>query len=1354
MSASVDSRIVTMKFDNSQFENGVKTSISTLDRLKAALSKLASHKSGMDQLNQSAKNFDVGPMGAAVDGVSKKFLALSTVAITALANITNRAVDAGLAFGKSFTIQPVIDGLHEYETNLKSIQTIQANTDAPLKEVNAALEEMNRFSDQTIYNFGEMAKNVGTFTAAGVDLETATSAIKGIANIAALSGSSSEQAATAMYQLSQAIAAGKVGLMDWNSVVNAGMGGKKLQNALAQTAVAMGDLGKNAVKMVGPMKTLKIEGDSFRDSISAAAGQESWLSSDVLTATLEAMDGSLSQAALAASGLEQAEIKEAIAAKRANMEKKYGAKYTDEAWAGLVKMADASFRAATESKTLGDVISVARESIGSGWSESFKLIIGDLKQAKNLWTSVAGTFKVFIDASSNARNEMLKGWKKNGGRIALLDAFRNGFQALMAILRPIKEAFRDIFPAKTGKDLADMTKNFRDFMESLKPGPATVDNIKRTFRGLFAVLHIGWEIIKGVAGFFGELFANVAGGEGGILSMTANIGDFLVNLDKILTKEGLLDGFFSALSAGADGVGNALSFLSDAFSNLFEGLDGSAILGAIGDVFASIGSAISSAVSNIGGGNTGGLIAAGLGGAIFLAVNKIKNMLKGGLLDNLFGGAFSSIAESFGELTGVLEGMQQNLKAGALLKIAGAVGILAASMLILSTIKSKNLAKALGAMAGGFALLMGSMALMTKIGGPIGFSVAAAGMVALASAMLVLSVAMKIMASMNLKEIGKGLLGVAGALAIMVAATAIMSKNTKGLFRAGAAILMMSVGLLAISTAMKIMASMSMVEMGKGLLGIAGALVILAGAMRLMPKNMLMQSIALVAVGAALNEIAVAMKILGAGSWESIGKSMVALGGALLVLGIGLRFMNGTLMGSAALVVAAAALAVLTPVLVTLGSMSWESIAKGLVAIAGALTILGVAGAILGGTGIVFALMGLGAAIALIGAGAALAGLGMSLLVGALENLVALGGPGIQVLVDAIKALLSLIPYAMIKFAEGIVGFARVIAENGPAFTDAFVTMINSLLDAVIKTTPKIGRAITVLIQTGLRVIRQNFPTFVNTGFQLLMNLLNGISKNIGRITKVVVDIVVKFINTMANNLPRIIQSGVNFILKFIDGLTRAIDNNSERMGRAGGRLAVAIVRGMANGLRAGASEVINAAVDMASSALSAAKDKLKIFSPSREFFALGKYSDEGMALGFRAYSGVVSKASASVADDALVTMKKAVRGVSAALNSEMDASPTIAPVLDLTQFRKDAQSMSGAIPDATIGANLSFNQANSISNDQASAKDAQEAVVAPGVTEIKFEQHNHSPEALSATQIYRNTKNLLSLEKEALKAS
>jgi tape measure domain-containing protein len=234
-----------------------------------------------------------------------------------------------------------------------------------------------------------MAKNIGTFTAAGVDLKTATSSIKGIANMAALSGSNSQQASTAMYQLSQAIASGKVGLQDWNSVVNAGMGGKKLQSALATTAVAMGDIGKSSVKLEGPLKKLTINGQSFRESIMAKPGEKPWLSSDVLVNTLATLDGRFSKAALSAEktkdGLKKytaAQVEAKIATNRTALEQKNGVKYTDAQFAALMKLSDSAFKSATEVKTLGQVFDVAKETIGSGWSASFQSIFGNLKEAK------------------------------------------------------------------------------------------------------------------------------------------------------------------------------------------------------------------------------------------------------------------------------------------------------------------------------------------------------------------------------------------------------------------------------------------------------------------------------------------------------------------------------------------------------------------------------------------------------------------------------------------------------------------------------------------------------------------------------------------------------------------------------------------------------------------------------------------------------------------------------------------------------------------------------------------------------------------------------------------------------------
>ena len=267
--SAVDERIVQMQFDNKQFESNVQTSLKSLEQLKSVLKLDASAKS-LAELDRAGKSFNLNGIADGVQTISSKFSALGIMGVTALMNITNAAMNAGAAMVKSLTTEPVMDGLREYETKMNSITTILTNTASKgttLDDVNVALSQLNDYADQTIYNFDEMTRNIGTFTAAGVDLDTSVSAIKGIANLAAGSGSSAQQAATAMYQLSQAIATGSVKLQDWNSVVNAGMGGELFQNALKESAKELGIFVDEAVP--------------FRETL-----KDGWLTTEVLMKTL------------------------------------------------------------------------------------------------------------------------------------------------------------------------------------------------------------------------------------------------------------------------------------------------------------------------------------------------------------------------------------------------------------------------------------------------------------------------------------------------------------------------------------------------------------------------------------------------------------------------------------------------------------------------------------------------------------------------------------------------------------------------------------------------------------------------------------------------------------------------------------------------------------------------------------------------------------------------------------------------------------------------------------------------------------------------------------------------------------
>ena len=300
MSRSVDERVVEMQFDNKQFESGIKTSLKSLDNLKKGLNLDSASKS-LSTIQKQARSFSLAGIEKGVDLISSRFTNLGIVGVTALQNITNAAINAGENLLKSITIDPIMSGFEEYETKINSIMTILTNTSSKgttLDDVKAALNELNTYADQTIYNFAQMTENIGRFTAAGVDLDTSVSSIKGIANLAAASGSNANQAASAMYQLSQAIASGTIRLQDWISVENAGMGGELFQTELMQVAREHGVAIDDLIDKYG----------SFRYTLT----ETGWLTSDILTEALNHFTGDLSKEELMAQGYTEERANEIV----------------------------------------------------------------------------------------------------------------------------------------------------------------------------------------------------------------------------------------------------------------------------------------------------------------------------------------------------------------------------------------------------------------------------------------------------------------------------------------------------------------------------------------------------------------------------------------------------------------------------------------------------------------------------------------------------------------------------------------------------------------------------------------------------------------------------------------------------------------------------------------------------------------------------------------------------------------------------------------------------------------------------------------------------------------------------------
>ena len=940
MSTTVDSKVVEMRFDNKNFESNVATTMSTLGRLKQALNLNGASK-GLDDVASSAGRVN-GPMSgiaSAVETVRSKFSALEVMGVTALANLTNSAVNAGKRIVSALTIEPIKMGFQEYETQMNAVQTIMANTSSKgttLKDVNSALDELNTYADKTIYNFTEMTRNIGTFTAAGVDLDTSVSAIKGIANLAAVSGSTSQQASTAMYQLSQALANGKVNLQDWNSVVNAGMGGEVFQNALKRTAKNMGTDVDALIKKYG----------SFRESLTKGE----WLTTDVLTKTLE-------QFTMAAKeGSEEWEkYKKSLMAEG----------YTEKQAIEILKMANTATDAATKVKTLTQLWDTLKEAAQSGWAQSWKIIVGDFEEAKALFTEISDTLGAMIGNSAESRNKVLQGWKDMGGRTALIDSLKNAFEGVMSMVKPIGEAFREIFPPITAKTLYDLTQNLKKFTEGLKLSGETSDKVKRIFKGLFSIVDIVRKVITtATKALFGLSQSDGIGSLADfVLDTAAAIGDFFTNLNKNFDTDGL-SGIFSTIGSGISGllkgVTGGLRGLGEALSSVGQWIVNTAkkIWNPIKNVFTWIKDNVS----------IGDVFAGLAGGGIFVAAKKFSGVFDKikEVLDNLFGdggGGLKALKETF---TDVLDSVKDSLsaftsgiKVWSLVGIAVAVGILAHSLRTLSELKAVDIGKSLLGIGIGLSMLTGGFKSMTKSLSKFesgGIVKSAFSLILVAKALDILADVMAKMGKLSLAEIGKGLVGIGGGLLELSGALKIIGQ-TKISLSTSVAVVALAYACGILGDALKKFGEMSWSEIGRGLSAMGGALGEVTAAVSVLGKfgggKSLAGSIGIFITVKSLSDLAEALKKFGQMNWSEIGRGLSAMGGALGELGIVLGGV-GKLAGLSSLFAAGAIWTViqglddLAEALKKFGQMDWDEIGRGLTGMGGALSEVGIVTGALG----------------------------------------------------------------------------------------------------------------------------------------------------------------------------------------------------------------------------------------------------------------------------------------------------------------------------------------------------------------------------------------------------------------------
>ena len=933
--SSIDERVVKMRLDNSQFEQGINKTSSLLGKLKQALNLDKSVES-INNVDKAVSGVSFNPLTSGLQGVQSGFNAMGAVAFSVLNRMTNAAIDAGKSITNALTAS-VRDGFAEYETQMNAVQTILANTQSKgstIDDVNSALDTLNTYADKTIYNFTEMTRNIGTFTAAGVDLQTSVDSIKGIANLAAVSGSSSAQASQAMYQLSQAIAAGKIQLMDWNSVVNAGMGGEVFQNALKRTAENFGTNVDGMIQKYG----------SFRESLTEGG----WLTTDVLTETLKQLSGAYTEADLVSQG------------------------YTEEQAKQIVQLANTAEGAATDVKTFSQLIDTTKEALGSGWTNTFEIIFGDFEEAKELWSGVANVISDVVNRSSESRNNLLQGWKDLGGRTELIKGLSSVFESLGKVLSTVGNAFRKVFPPTTSQQLMNITKAFASFTEKLVPSESTLNKIGRVAEGVFSIFDIGVQAVKAVGEAISTAFGSDSMGSllNNLLDIAAGFGDWLVGLDNSIKQFGIFEGAAKKVGTSVSNVLGMFNSFTGRISSMGSAIGSiaSTIGDTLGGAFERVKNVISDVLTWITDNISGGDIFAGLaGGGIFLAARKI-----GGAFDKikeavegLFGNGAEKLKKGAGVFDEILDGLQESLnaftgsvKAFTLVEIAGSIALLVNSMEKIAALSGGEVVGGVSAIGGMMTELNLSLKSITKTvkgAKTTDLIKTGAALIEFAKAVDMLANAMSTIGNLKWDEIAKGLTGMGGAMAELVAAAKGLSYAKVDLKTAGS-LIAMAQAVKMVADPLKKLGNMSWDQVGKGLSAMGGALTemgTVTGLLGRFGKHNISAAVSMVVTAKSLGDIADAFGSFSSYDWGEIGRGLTAMGGALGEVGLvtgalgKLAGLSG-IIGGGSIYITVQSLDDIAKVFGEFTQYDWGEIGRGLTAMGGALGEVGLVTGALG----------------------------------------------------------------------------------------------------------------------------------------------------------------------------------------------------------------------------------------------------------------------------------------------------------------------------------------------------------------------------------------------------------------------
>ena len=949
---TVDERVLAMKFDGKQFEAGATSALSMLDKIKKGL-KLDGAAKGFAEVDKAAKNVSFSGMQSGIQGLQHHFNTLDVIATSVLKNITDQAFNAGQSLISSLTLKPIMEGFDDYNEKLTSVQTIMNATGADLPKVDSYFKELDTYADKTVYNLKDMTGAFAKFTNAGVGMDKSVPAIKGIANMVALAGQGAGAASIAMYNLSQSIAGGFLTTPDFKSLNLANVATSEWKNQMIAGAIAAGKLKKAAdgtYKIVGSgSKKAYTEASLFNEALS-----EGWASADVLLDVLG----------------------------------DYGDATTE--------IGEKALAAAQNVKSLPMMMETIGASIGTGWTETFELLLGNVEESTALFTGLTNVIGGFVENLNASRNETIKVWKDLGGRTALIETFTNIYNGLLSVLGPIKDAFNEVFPATTGEQLANFTKMLQELTSHLKMGEKDSENLKRTFKGVLSIFSIAGQIIGMVAGKIGELFNLLPKGNLDFLSVAAGVGDMIVAFDQSL-KSGeavkqLMDKLREAVAFlgevfNSSSIGEGLRKVVDSIQAAFTKVDFSGVTNAVsgvkkatgplGDALAKIGAAISdlvdkampylrkfadlvSQVFDVVKKKLSDVFSSLDGDTLMRGLN--VGMLAGlGIMIGNFIKTLQGIAGEgkgfLGRITGIIDGvrdsfaaLQASLKAKTLLMIAGSILMLAIALTILATIDPDKLAPALMSIVVLFGALTGTMsglnAIMSK-GGVADMIKIGAAMIILSVSVLILAFAVKQLAGLSWGDLIKGLGAVVILMGVLNSIAPVMSSNSKGLIKASLGMIVFGLALRILVGAVKDIGEMDLGVLVKGLASLTVVMSLLSNFLKATGQSKFSPAtaIGLILVVVAIKLLLGVIKDFAAVDTGALAKGMISVGLVLTGLAMFTRMVNTNKMleTAAGMVVLAFAVAKLQKNIQAFADMSWGELFKGLLGLSATMLILATA---------------------------------------------------------------------------------------------------------------------------------------------------------------------------------------------------------------------------------------------------------------------------------------------------------------------------------------------------------------------------------------------------------------------------